>query len=452
MKSKWKKLHPNVQRLSVVISALAAVGLVVTLIPEKDSSHNQTRTNQDVIRHVLTDRDTRTVGLDSLSASLKTMQSKSASQDRLIQKLERDLELAKKQSREPSSLVKGQMEDLRRQIRKLEQGVEEAKSSNSVGVATLAVEPGTGSDMEIDEDGNPIITDDESSYRTSFVDGASVEFDDLTQRNPLDVFQGERLPTSVMESRSGARSSSQRTAPKINVVMEHKERAQDRQEQKQSDDTFYMPAGSIITGVLLNGMDAPTGQGARQDPFPVTMRVQKEAILPNRFRADIRECFIVVAGYGDLSSERAYLRGETISCVREDGAVVEAKLNSYAVGEDGKAGMRGRLVSKQGQVIARSLMAGFMSGLSKAFDVKPVAVLDTSNSGSTNYQRNNPNSDWLRSSAASGASSALDRVADFYMKMAEGMFPVIEVDAGRQVDLIVSSGAQMRFKNVGGNS
>lgn len=65
---------------------------------------------------------------------------------------------------------------------------------------------------------------------------------------------------------------------------------------------------------------------ASAHPFPSTLRIQKEAILPNRFRADVRECFLIVSGYGDLSSERAYLRGETFSCVREDGGVIEAKL------------------------------------------------------------------------------------------------------------------------------
>lgn len=49
--------------------------------------------------------------------------------------------------------------------------------------------------------------------------------------------------------------------------------------------------------------------------------------------------------------------------------VIEAKLDSYAVGEDGKAGVRGRVVSKQGQIIAKSLMAGFLGGVSEAFDV-----------------------------------------------------------------------------------
>ncbi|MFX9343881.1 TrbI/VirB10 family protein, partial [Acinetobacter baumannii] len=84
-------------------------------------------------------------------------------------------------------------------------------------------------------------------------------------------------------------------------------------------------------------------------------------------------------------SERAYLRGETISCVTKQGKVLEADFPAYAVGEDGKAGIRGRLVSKQGQVIGRALMAGFLDGVSKAFDVKPVPVLATSNTGKSQY-------------------------------------------------------------------
>ncbi|EEM6545583.1 hypothetical protein DA616_18230 [Salmonella enterica subsp. enterica serovar Dublin] len=183
-------------------------------------------------------------------------------------------------------------------------------------------------------------------------------------------------------------------------------------------------------------MDAPTSQGARRDPFPSTLRIQKEAILPNRFRADVRECFLIVSGYGDLSSERAYLRGETFSCVRDDGGVIEAKLDSYAVGEDGKAGVRGRVVSKQGQIIAKSLMAGFLGGVSEAFDVNPVPVVSTNPGSNTQYQ-SVFSDQMLQGAAVKGASKALDRIAQFYIDMAEGIFPVIEVDAGRQVDFLL---------------
>ena len=49
----------------------------------------------------------------------------------------------------------------------------------------------------------------------------------------------------------------------------------------------------------------------------------------------------------DLASERAYLRTEPITCIREDGGAIEVPLDAYAVGEDGKVGVRGRLVNNQ---------------------------------------------------------------------------------------------------------
>lgn len=449
MINKWKQLPPNIQRFGIVGIVGGVIALAMIFMPDFKDKEERTRGRQDEIRHVLTDRDTRTVGLETLSASVRAMQSKAASQQRVIEKLERDLEAAQQQAKEPSGIIRGQIDDLRRKLDAMSKELEQTKRNHAQEIKKL--EELRHEVVVADSEDTQQILDGEHEQRRygsvgDFVtDG--VLFDDLTDKNPLDIFQREeKIEFDTRERRKEGRAGT--AAPKINVVMQQKP-SPETIEDEIREEAFFLPAGSIITGVLLNGMDAPTGQGARQDPFPVTLRVQKEAILPNRFRADIRECFIVVAGYGDLSSERAYLRGEVISCVREDGGVLETKLNSYAVGEDGKAGVRGRLVSKQGQVIARSLMAGFLSGLSKAFDVKPVAVIDTSSTGSTSWQSNTRGNDWLRSSAVSGASDALDRVADFYLKMAEGMFPVVEIDAGRQIDLIVSSGTRLEFRSMG---
>ncbi len=138
-----------------------------------------------------------------------------------------------------------------------------------------------------------------------------------------------------------------------------------------------LTAGSILSGQLITGLDVPTGQGARREPYPVLIRIKASAILPNRYRTNVRECFVLASGYGDLSSERAYLRSETLSCIfkhQDKEQVIERPLEGYIAGEDGKAGLRGRLVSKQGQVMAKAAMAGFLSGVSEAFDIKPVPV------------------------------------------------------------------------------
>ena len=207
-----------------------------------------------------------------------------------------------------------------------------------------------------------------------------------------------------------------------------------------SEPEIYIPAGSMMRGVLLAGLDAPTGTNAKKDPFPVNVRIQKDAILPNGYSADVKECFLLMSGYGDLSSERALLRSETMSCIKEDGSIIEAKVAGYASGEDGKAGIRGRLVSKTGSIIAKTMIAGFASGISSAFDVSMTPTINTSSDGTVSYQKVY-NKEALRGASAKGVAKAFDKLSDYYMKMADQMFPIIEINGGREINIIVTNGA-----------
>jgi hypothetical protein len=142
----------------------------------------------------------------------------------------------------------------------------------------------------------------------------------------------------------------------------------------QKDARSYVPSGSFFRAVLLGGLDAPTGGQAQSNPHPVLMRVQDNAFLPNRYRFKIKECFALGASYGDISAERAYIRLESLSCVRRDGKAIDVPVKGYVVGEDGKAGMRGRLISKQGQVLANALLAGIGAGIGQAFQQSAMTV------------------------------------------------------------------------------
>lgn len=206
--------------------------------------------------------------------------------------------------------------------------------------------------------------------------------------------------------------------------------------------TITLPAGSIIGGTLITGMDASSANSAKREPFPALLRIKQEAILPNRYSMDIRECFMIASGYGDLSSERAYLRAEAISCVKEDGTILESSVDAYAVGEDGKTGIRGRVVSKEGAMIARGLLSGFLSGLSTA--MKPARIPVMSLNPEEGFQTERPDASVVaEQSMLSGISSASTEIAKYYLDMAKNMFPVIEIDAGRKVDFIVSRGARL---------
>jgi len=202
------------------------------------------------------------------------------------------------------------------------------------------------------------------------------------------------------------------------------------------DTRRYIPSGSFSRAVLLGGLDAPTGGQAQRNPQPVLLRLIDHAVLPNQFRARIKECFVVGAGYGDVSAERAYVRTESLSCVTRDGQAIDVPLKGYVTGEDGKAGMRGRLVSKQGQILANALMAGIASGIGHAFQ-QGSTTFSVSPLGSTS---NVDSGRQLEAGLGTGVGRALDRLAGYYISLAEKVFPVIEIDAGRTVDVVITQG------------
>ncbi len=206
------------------------------------------------------------------------------------------------------------------------------------------------------------------------------------------------------------------------------------------DSRRYIPSGAFTRAILLGGLDAPTGGQAQRNPQPVLLRLVDNAVLPNHFRSRIKECFVVGAGYGDMSSERAYIRTESLSCVMRDGTAIDVPVKGYVAGEDGKAGMRGRLVSKQGQLLANALLAGVASGIGHAFQ-QSSTTLSVSPLGATTAV--DPGKQF-EAGFGTGVGRALERLAQYYISLAEKVFPVIEVDAGRTVDVVITQGVSLQ--------
>ena len=206
------------------------------------------------------------------------------------------------------------------------------------------------------------------------------------------------------------------------------------------DTRRYIPSGAFTRAILLGGLDAPTGGMSQRNPQPVLLRLMDNGVLPNFFRSRIKECFVVGAGYGDISSERAYIRTESLSCITKDGTAIDVPVKGYVTGEDGKAGMRGRLVSKQGQILASALMAGVASGIGHAFQQSATTV-SVSPLGATSTVEPEKQ---IQAGLGMGVGRALDRLAQYYISLAEKVFPVIEVDAGRAVDVVLTQGVALQ--------
>lgn len=200
-----------------------------------------------------------------------------------------------------------------------------------------------------------------------------------------------------------------------------------------------IPAGTFSKAVLLGGVDASTSINAQSDPSPVLLRITDHGNLPRRFKSDLKACHVLASSYGDLSSERVYMRLEKLTCTeRLTGEISETEVSGYIVGEDGRAGVRGVVADRAGPMIRNTLMGGFLSGMSNFFTAQqqsavfPISPLGQRNALSPTQM--------LGSSATQGASTALDKYAEFFIKRAEQLQPVLQVAAGRAVDIVFTHG------------
>jgi len=445
----WDALSPNAKRGLTVVGigagALGLFGAIAGLVPEAPKPTDK----QSVVKHILTDSDPRSLGIDGLATQLKQVSQKNEDLLRRLEGIEEqqkrarlsDEERLRKMGEEQSSAyqshidaLKGEIETLKRD--KSPSGSKESRPASDPS-ATGAVLP------------QPI--HEKLPRPPSNRPGPSTQdLDHLFEQptpaplygsNPGNAHPAGPTPSSPSKGRLEIRVIKPESRKSGSSADDHREHPDSA-----SSDVF-IPAGSILSGHLLNGLDAPTGKGARKEPFPVLARLKDEAILPNRYRADVRECFVVSAGYGDLSSERAYIRGESISCVRDDGGVIEVPIDVYAVGEDGKLGIRGRVVSKQGQLLANALLAGFLRGFSDAFgrnQTQVLALTGPAGVATTPFQRSF-SEPAIEGGTLKGAGYAMERLAHYYMDLAENLFPVIEVDATRKIEFVVQRGTALKL-------
>lgn len=442
MKATLAKLNGNpvfkkYSRIAVAIFVLVAIVSVFS------TNTTETKSNAKTVKSVFTDRRTREVGISNIATNQKLAKRAVEDLRRDMTRMKQELILAKEKTvteetitnelggfRREISVLNKNNKDLAEKLRRMQMKLEAAKTKNAISgerhssVYTRKAQAATAFSGSNDKQ----VAEAQEEY------DARELGDKIFNAQPATIVPGKveqaKKPLTI------ASFSTPEPAPA--KIDEEAER-----------EVFFMPAGSIIAGVFLNGLDAPTGNQARTNPFPVTIRIQHEAILPNRYTADIRECFVIVSGYGDLSSERFLGRTEALSCISDDGDAIETSIQGYVVGNDGKAGMRGRLVSKQGALIARSMVAGFMGGAAASLDqatVPSININDSDDNGTTVFDSINSSELW-QGAASKGASNAMERVADFYIDMAENIFPVIEIDAGRQVEIIIVKGAQLKTKN-----
>lgn len=439
MKQKWHEIDPTKRRIIMVIVAISLLSIVIFYLGDKRNQENEQKANDEikVSDEIKTDQLVQPkvgeVGIDDLRGMTQSeLERQRQQQEALLQSQEQ----ITNDYKTGNQAVGQSVSDLSRQLASVTDEVKQLKLGNQSGGANgVALPPLQGIDPNMDN-----AYQNQNSGNVPEMNTAPMPLQNDPSLNAIpdnnvaprsyesaDPFQIIRSGKTVDKFQStGYRSSSNANAKKDTLSVQAKLLIEKG-----------LPTGSMIQGVLINGMDATAGRG-KGNAVPALVRVKKDAVLPNRYIQAVKECFIIVSGVGNLATERAEMRGENISCIFKDGQIVDGPISAYVVGEDGKSGLRGRVVSKQGSVIARSMVAGVLGGLGKQFAPTSVPSLDISGGDDTKYQMPNfGNASQI--ALASGMGSGLDRVANFYMDLAEQMVPVIEIDAGRQVTLILNN-------------
>jgi len=226
----------------------------------------------------------------------------------------------------------------------------------------------------------------------------------------------------------------------IPLDMEVQKQLTTKKVKKEENIPYHLMTG-FTKGILITGVSAPTFSAGLINPKPVLISVNGKAIIANDQHENIKDCLLIGKATGNMNTSRAEILITRISCsipTNTPGVYkkIEATGNpiGWVIGEDGKYGLRGRLVDSAGKVIVRQLTVGFLQGVSQAF--APASILPANLQATTTSPIKNTNAALARGTTT-GLSNAFASLAEYYKKMLDGMYPYVDVMAGRRVTILL---------------
>lgn len=198
----------------------------------------------------------------------------------------------------------------------------------------------------------------------------------------------------------------------------------------------WIPSGSFSDAVLIEGADANASVTGQQNTSPVTIRLQGNIQMPNNKEFNADGCFIVGEMWGDISSERGNVRTQSISCILKNGKHVDMEFQGH-VSFQGKGGIRGKPVMRNGMIVGYAGAAGLLSGFGegiKSAATPSIGLGATADVGA---------GDVFKQGIGGGASKAADTLSQYWIKRAEQYHPVIDIGAGNQVTVVFQKGFRL---------
>lgn len=376
-KNRWEVMTPKQKQTTIFGSVIGLLIVVVLLSSEDRKAKPQARLENEV--EFISDDATSVnfeqyVGkTDLLADKVNNLSSNYNELKTMIQNLQRTISLNEDLTETPQILydMKRQVEDLKKHQIYVE-GVLQSGVDNKHDELDNSIDF-----LESEKEPNSVKTPETPIPATvkQVIDNRSRKVDVIPD-NPLAYLEdayGEGQPnhnrSSEFDLEGDDESNKQQPSQRNKIEIVQNESINDEQGQSDKKTKWkgsILPAGSLIPGLVISGVDAPTGKAAEKGAVASTMRITGPAILPNGHRVDLEGCFVTFNVRGDQATSRAYFRPINLTCQLEAG-IVDTKIKGYVTGKDGNQGFRGRLINKQGDALMYAAGAGIIGGFGNAF-------------------------------------------------------------------------------------
>lgn len=224
---------------------------------------------------------------------------------------------------------------------------------------------------------------------------------------------------------------------------------------EETNSTITLPKMTMMAGVqratLVAGADVPTLQKGTDLTRVVWLSTTGDMLIANGHTANIKECIIQANATGNFATSSADIRLAKISCsaLDNDGKYYKlvSNVKGWVNGETGKQGLKGRLVTKEGELIEKAIPLAILEGAIKALEnsTKNTSTI-YSYPGATSTTTTDNIKDSFTEGTTKTASTTLDKFSDYYLMILEQLNPTIELKAGREVSIWFEGGEQLTME------
>lgn len=198
----------------------------------------------------------------------------------------------------------------------------------------------------------------------------------------------------------------------------------------------YVPSGTFVRAIVLGGADADASvNGQTKNNGVMLFKLLQPGTLPNGQHSRLQGCFVTASSYGDISSERAYVVLEKLSCAYRGEPIIDKAVTGWAF-FGGKVGIKGQPLMRDNKIMQWAGISGAMSGIAAAAQYSQ-SIQSISALGSATTV---PTGNIAPYAAYGGASKATEQLSQYYIKRADQYHPVIQVGSGNLVTIVFKDG------------